>query len=712
MMIKVNGEYLEFNGEIEIEKKIKLFEEIESTDGDFSFAFDLEMTSNNIRVMNKPFPDASSKTVYLINDAEILSDEGMLINRGYIRVERIFGRIASCSFFGGNNNWFAALSGNMTDLNLSRYDVSLTPANIISSWTATDGIIFPLIDTGALITRGAITSMSEDYAGCFYAHTLLKEVFQQSGIKITGELLEDPFFLSLVIAANGRTEEEINNRSSYVEKTSDQTATGSVQIITFDNDSVLPFFDGATGNFDLPNNRYVADIKMTLSINYTFNTDNAIGFLIIYVYKNGVEEDVIGISASAGTKTHTTIVDLEAGDYVDFRFEEFTLSSGEIISGTVTFTPIFLYESYGTSSVPDWTKQEFVSNILGLFNTVCAYDSFTKTLTINLVEKIKEKDPIDISAFISETEIDYSDFISSYGQSTTLSYQDGNDVDLIDFNITEFLKSVTGSIEVNNDFIEKEAEALETDFASPVSYKHPVFGNSIERINFVELEETEDGDISSVSDNGGIPRFNISNADQKYIDGGLVRIVSNVSEYNGDFVIANVTSSYIEVSGLDYISDATGEATMLRHSITQDDNVYLFSVMRNVAVDDAMDYATFFVDSTLVTEISIAFFNLMRLGHAVEARYTQGLSFAEINNPFFFQRTLTSRYWSQFGRILNDPVSLLSVGNLPWKVYNDIDFLRPITIRSLETSNQYYVNRITGYKSSAKPCQIQLIKLP
>lgn len=722
MMLKVNGQYLDFNSDIEIENKVKLFEEIEDTDGDFSFAFDLQLTSNNIRVLNKPFPDSSSKTVYTINNAEILNDSGMMINRGYVRIERIVGYTASCSFFGGNNNWFAAITGNMVDLNLSAYDVQLTQTNIVNSWTNTEGIIFPLFDAGVLVTRGIVTTVIEDFIGCFYIHTLLKEVFKQSGIKIRGELLEDPFFLSLVMAANGRSTDQINSRKSYVSKTSLQSIPGvgdPADVITFDNDSILPFFDGGQDNFDLVNNRYTADVKMNINVNYTFTVDGSgfIGVIGFYIYKNGAVEQadsVISDTTSSIPISKNYIVQLDAGDYIDFRVKEVlnVLGSADVVSGTVTLTPIFLYENYGTSSVPAWTKQEFVSNILSVFNTVCSYDTFTKTLTINLVDKIKEKEPIDISPFISDIEFDYSDFISNYGQKTTFSYQDGNDPDLAQYNIFDFLKSITGHIEVNNDFIENQAEALETDFSSPLSYKHPVFGNSMERINFIELIETENGTITSVTDNGGIPRFNITDADQKYIDGGIVRILTDVTIYNGDFVIANVTSSYIEVNGLSFLSDATGEATMLSHSITQDDNVYLFSVMRNVSVSDAMDYALFFVGSSVETSISIAFFNLMGLGHPVEERFKQGLSFSEINSPFFFQRTLLSRYWSQFERILNDPVKMIGTGNLPWKVYNEIDFLRPITVISLDTSNRYYCNKITGYKDSSVPCLIELIKLP
>lgn len=716
MMLRVNGEYLDFNGDIEIEKKIKLFEEIDSEDGDFSFAFQIEMTSRNIAILNKPFPDSSSKTVFVDNDTEVLNDEGHMINRGRLRLERISGlspqgnQIASCSFFGGNNNWFAMLTGTMPDLNLSAYDTDLTEANIVSSWTNTEGLIFPLVDSGTLITRGFANSVTEDFVGMFYAHTLLKEVFKQCGLKIQGELMEDPFFLSLVVAANGRSESDINDRKSYVSKTTPQTAppfTDPPDIVTFDNDSVLPYFDGSQNNFDLSLNRYTADVKMTLRLSFTFNTDGNI--LNFYLYKNGVEIDrVLLFTVSSVTKSF--IVDLEAGDYIDVRVKSIG-SSTDILNGNITITPIFVYRAFGSSNVPTWTKQEFVSNIFSLFNTISTYDSFTKTVTVNLFDKIKEKEPIDISQFITITETDYAEFISNYGQRTIITYQEGNDVDMDQYNISDFMKTIEGEIEVNNDYIEENAEALEGDFSSPVSYKSPAFGNSMERIQYLEFAEDESVEITSVTDSSGTPRFQISDADDTFVDGQIVRLETDVPEYNGDFVITTVTSTYIEVRGLEYTSDAIGEAISVRHAITTDDNVYLFSMIRSTPTEYIFGREVYLND-TNEANFSVAFFNMLRLGNTIEESYKQGLSLSDAESPYQYQRTLIDRYWRQFARILNDPVMQRADGYLPLKTYNDINFQRPITIRTLETSNMYYMNRNTGYRDSSVPCLIELIKLP
>ena len=64
MMIKVSNEFLDFNEVIEVEKQIKLFEDISTTDGDFSYSFDIPKTLNNTRILQNPFHDNINKPVY------------------------------------------------------------------------------------------------------------------------------------------------------------------------------------------------------------------------------------------------------------------------------------------------------------------------------------------------------------------------------------------------------------------------------------------------------------------------------------------------------------------------------------------------------------------------------------------------------------------------------------------------------------------------
>src|SRR3972149_36289 len=211
MMIKVSNEFLDFNEQIEVEKQIKLFEDISTTDGDFSYAFDLPKTLNNTRLLQNPFPDNINKLVYQQIPAKVLSDSGAELYDGYLRIERVTD-VYSCSFFAGNNNWFAMIGG--------------------------------------LLTRSYPQIKVEDLVGAFYVKTIFNQIFVEAGIKIQGELLNDWMYQNTVCLKNSKSEEEINARSSFIEKTSAQTITTTPTEIIWDNDSVFPYFDGDENLFN------------------------------------------------------------------------------------------------------------------------------------------------------------------------------------------------------------------------------------------------------------------------------------------------------------------------------------------------------------------------------------------------------------------------------------------------------------------------------
>jgi len=172
MMIKVNGEYLDFDDTIEIESQIKLFEEISTANGEFSYSFELSKTSNNLKLLGFPFPD-SIKSIYQNVACEIIDNSGFKVYTGSLQIENITD-VINCSFFGGNSDWFALLSEPISSLPLYKYNVDLTVANIQASWLKDSGIVFPIIDTGVLVSRSYTNLKVEDFTSCFYVKTLFK----------------------------------------------------------------------------------------------------------------------------------------------------------------------------------------------------------------------------------------------------------------------------------------------------------------------------------------------------------------------------------------------------------------------------------------------------------------------------------------------------------------------------------------------------------
>lgn len=718
MMLRVNGEYLDFDEDIEVDRQVKLFEEIDATAGDFSYSFNVPWTSKNIKALGFPFPDNRDKTVYQTNDAEIIGDDGITIFRGSVRPEIVIEQVSiQCSFFSGNSNWFLLLSGDMSSLNLSRYDVEQTEENIRNSWPLTSGIVWPILDTGGLITRSNADLKTEDFTPCFYVKTLMFELFQQSGLKITGELLKDPLYNSLIVASNGRSIEEINNRSAYALKDVPQALSSSSAIVTWDNDSLFPYFNGSQNNFDLSTG-YNADIKMSIQIdlNVTFDLNQLIppaaATAAVEVYIDGVVQDQYPVFDTNPIFTRSLRYSLSANQTLSIRsFYGPTTSSGSITQATIKVTPIYLYKAFGNAAAPKLTKQEFVNNIFSVFNVIPAYDSYSKTIILNLFEGLKHKEPIDISDYITNIETDYTEFISDYGKKNNFFFQETDIDNLNEYNVSTFLKYGTGVITVNNDYLQQSVDILESDFASPISYINGAFDMSMERIQFVEYD-TENSEITDVSTPGfGIARFGVT--DDIFEVNDLVRISESTnSTYNGDWLVVTVGSGFIQCSGPVFDTDSTATIEKLIHKFTTEDNVYLFLNIPNYSIAKASGLAEVFVNDNFYFNASIAYFNLLNTNRQINKDFKQGLSFGEIDNPLFYQRTILETYWPTFQRILNDPVKLRADANFPWKIHNDIDFLRPIMIKTLETTNLYYLNLERGYKNSSIPTEIELIKLP
>lgn len=733
-MLKVNDEFLDFNDFVEMEKRVKLFEQIDETLGDFSYAFNLTKTSKNMRILGNPFPDVKDKRIYREVVCDLLDESGLTVYRGVLKVERVSKEI-ECSFFSGNYNWMSLISGDLADIDFSDLDTQLTRANIVNSWDNTEGIIFPLFDAGPLITRRYKSTTIQDFVGCIFVKTIFKRIFNSVSIKTTGELFNDAVFNNLLISKANIGINILEPRTSYAGKTSTQFINfdtfdppGTLVNILFPDDSTFPFFDGALDNYSIVTSRYTADVAMIVnvdvSVRLTTNSDPSYTSKI-FVYKNGTDKLLPSSVLIQENETNESIswqinnVKLEAGDYLAVYMELVTGSGGPgtriitLHSGSFKVTPTYAFFSTGNSLVPTWTKQQLVSNILALFCVVSDYDPYTKTITFNFFENIKQKEPIDISQYVSELQEDYSDFISNFFKNSQIKYQPSNDEQVEGYNNARLVKYGAGVIEVNNDYIEKEGAILDSDFKAPVSYVNGAFAASLERTNFLDLEENEQDEFTGVTDASGVARFSVAD-ETIYNVGDLIRISDSTDDsYNGDFVVSDRGSGFITVYGGSFSSNATGTIHSLLYKIGSDDGVYLFinAKAKSDLTGDFSAHSEITLEVVSYARMGYAFFNILNTGLQISTDYKQGLSFGDVDNPQSDQRTLIDKYWGVVSRVLNDPVKVECIGHLPKIVFDRITPLRPIRIKTETTNNLYYLNRIGGYKESYLPCEVDLIKL-
>jgi hypothetical protein len=714
MLIKVGSGYLDFNDSVEIERQAKLFEDIATTDGDFSYQFTAPMTSNNIYLLQNPFPDLRSKVVYNKIDCQLLDDEGNQLYTGSLRIERL-SSVFELSFFGGNNNWFSLLAGSLRSLDWSEYDLDLTNANIQTAIFNTEGLVFPTVDNGLLHLRGFSLLKVEDFIAGIYVKSVFKKIFDNQTIKLEGDFFEDPNYLAAVTLSNPKNEEFIASKSAFIGKTTTQSfvaAAGVAVQITWDDDSNTPYFNN--GNFSLTTESYTADVRMLVKIDLFLSCQQVVSDPIRFNTEfrvNGTMSEqfaTVNPVTELFTVSHSVTLNLVANDVVDFAITKRPLEADnfDILNATVKFTPLFVYKVVGNSIVPDWTQQQYVSNFLRMFNGLPSYNPFTKTLTVNKFEDIKSKERLDLSPYVSEVSVDYGEFISNYAKNNYFSYNELSSDEIK----TNFIAYSKGVLEVDNDFLDATQDVLESDFTQPIGYINPIFDAHFEKTNLIEFESDIEVDITAVSDSGtGEARFAV--AEDEFALSDMVRISDSTNPaYNGDYMVSSLGAGYIELSGVSFDVDARAKATKMNFVYSDSQDVYVLHHVPLYQVANFSGLTSFRLENTDLETLAYSFFNLINTGRQVNEDFRLSFSFAQGANPLTYQETMLDQYFRQFWKVLNDPVKLVVVMYLPHLIYRRIDFLRPIQLNTAETFNLYYVNKISGYEGS--DCVMELIKLP
>lgn len=722
MLLRVNGEFLDFDDSISVEKQSKIFEELAATTGDFSYSFDLTRTARNLKILGLPFPDTSSKIIYQDVACDLLDDDGIPIYKGLLRVQKV-GKKIPCSFFSGNYNWMALITGNLSDLDFSEFDSDQDYTAITNSWTQSKGLVFPFMDIGALDTRSNVTVKLEDFNAAIYAKTIFNKIFYSAGLKYKGDIVNDFIFNNAIVAVNNKTDQGIKDRSSYAYKNANQTVVDSAAyaVIRFQDVTTYPYFNGAEGNYDTATWRFTADIDMSIVVDValviSMNTQSNTQFYRINKNGSTYREYTLAFGPGANPPTGYNIhlnMKLNAGDYIQIdvkSVDSIGVNTGVQIGSTFKVTPVFLYRVFGNAVIPKWSKQQFVSNILSALNIVSDYNPNTKEITFNLFEKIKSKDAIDISEYVSEVETDFEEFISNFGKKNILSYQDSDSQLTEDYNVQNVMAYGSGAIEVDNDFIQDSVDIISSDFSAPVSYLSKVFDASLERVEFLQTNEGDNAQVTSVDDNGsGVARFFV---DHDYFNQqDLVRISdSTYPGYNGDWMVSANAAGYIEVDGLNFVLDATAKVSRIEFTYNNSSNVYLLINIPQYSINKFSSFSTYYIESNGFTQPAFAYFNLLDNNRSIIDEYRQGLSFGGANNDLATQKTLIDTYWRIADRVLNDPTKLFATANLPKSVFLALTPLRPVYLKTEQTTNQYYINRISGYESRKIPCTIELIKL-
>lgn len=734
MMIKVGDEYLDFDGDIQMQRQIINYETVETV-GDFSYSFEVQPTANNKRLLRLESIDSESSPYESPTvPCQIQNNDGVTLHYGDILVTDTF--LIQCSFISGNNAFFKLINGNVRDIDLSQYDVIMTEDAIESSWSANEGVVFPLVDRGGLtfrkdpflvLRRSTNLVRTSDFQPFIYVKNAFRKVFADAGIKITGDLLDDGTFNALITTNNDDdyVQSRIEERKVRVRKTIPQTITDAGYTkVTFDDDTSLGYYNNDFMPFDLSNSRWVGDLQGRINIKSKFILSDGSKNVIFEWFSLPVASG--NLRVVRGTTVNIAVNDFESlggasglltfpGNYVELyaKVDPATPGSVDIIEGDWEGTVLSIDNVYASGLLPNQTKRDFINDIFRMFNVICSYDFFSKTLNISLFNKLITRPEQDLSQYVSSYQKQSGfEVVSDFSKRNVINYSQDDSPEVEDYNKANEYQYGSGYIDINNRFLNDESELFSVEYTAPFSQYYSAYGLQLLRLNYIEYYVDDSViDITSVTDNGsGLAKFNGGSLsggppvyhNNNYIDDaqGKIDYLLNNREINNTSQI--IAIHVINVS-LPISIKFTQDNVPLGIDYGVPNRAYEFT---NPTYNG--DWLRVEFSPEARTEASVAVFSKYEDGTDLDV-FKQGLSFGNIKNHTTLN--LVDTYYSLNKKFLNTAVKIEAQLVVPENIYKKLDFLRPVRLITKDFNSLFYINKDVGYIDSANEFVIELIKI-
>lgn len=721
MLLKVNNEYLDFDGDIEIERQAKLLEDISGIAGDFSYSFQIPDTSYNrdklsLTTIDTTFP-------YKVNNCEVQSNEGVTLYAGYLRVESVTDFI-NASVYSNNSDWINIMDVNMRDFDFSSLNVSnASDGTKEASWTKSSGVVFPLINSGVMHDRADPSISTAELKPWVYVRDVIKSALTQRGIKLKGDILKEPRFNKLITSNNSRAgfNNEVEARTVLAGKSATQAITSfSYQKVTFPTVDGL-YYNSPNENWDTVQSTYVSDKICTINITINIKVTSAIVSTHTFsILSNGVNiKEFMGGLVSGGTRsfTYSYQYTIGAGSFIEIQAKKGPLGSDYTIlaDSSISVIPIRFSDVFVRQLVPNMKAHEFIAQIFRLSNVITFYNPMTKELGTTLFKNLKNNPEIDLSPYLTKIiDENFSEFINGYFKQTNLLYAESDDDDIKSYDTGASINYGGGSLTIDNDFLDESGDLFKLDFLLPFQKDVPWLGNSLPIVNMVQYVEVEDTkkDVTSITDNGsGYAKLNWASGNP-YVGEKFVKLYdSTVTDYEGIYDIISVGVTSIVISA-PFTGTATATLVALDFEDIDNDNQYLLLNAPSVAISDfsAMDDLTV-IEIIDTSTIALGFAYLPDKNFPINNSQKEALYFEKVIGTSINQVSLIESYYSDAEKMLNKPLTILATFYLPESVFNSIDFTRPIRLRTDKFNSLFYCNRISGYSGSHLPCEVELIKL-
>jgi hypothetical protein len=490
------------------------------------------------------------------------------IGKGELVVQKISNEFIELFFISGNANWISRLIENTADLDLIRYG---RPWNetAVAQRGKDSGIVYPICDwaysfqkaTATFLTVPAVDSSGAkfvDFYPCFYYKDLLKEIIQQSGFKLSGDILQDVKFNKLIItpasAEIKRNEAFVNKRKLIAYKTTAQNV-GSV-----DTYAKVTFEDVTNPTPLFSNQIYTSDTNYILTTKLYFNVS------VDQDYTVNVYYDGVGSVTGDGTFSGVEGFFEFESEMVEGRTNEIYLKAN---AGGTTFNinenskieiapqEVVIPRSVGNETdYPNYFIQlksiDVVKFVAVYFGCYIYFDEYSKTININRIDKMTES--VDWSEYFKgyEATYDAKQAINNY-----IRLAEPTDENIILYNSRNETGFGEGNLISDTD-LNTDNELYKAPFASSESRITVRYGNlMLPYVGLIKLED--DGEFSeytTVTDDTGVAQFN--GVGFNLAGSEVIRIVDESGVYSGYHLVSSTNYYNVQCFGMGFKGDSTG----------------------------------------------------------------------------------------------------------------------------------------------------------
>lgn len=723
-----SGEYLEYNGpDITLNKQAVAFFEF-LIKGDFSQNFSIDNNSYNRDVlgyqsaMQVSNPAFSKSTFTLVRN-------GNKIMRGFIVITEVDVNTINCFFLGGNASWFNQMGVNLKDMNWEEF--STIWSSFASTYSNTSGMVFPDVDWGYngskrgdeisyyIFTERANNTgevpaqkLSDQYP-CMFLHSIVTKIANETGIKITGNLLTDHTYLGMVVTPNGPDLKWPTTQTEPYRAFVDRSSSLSLNA----NDTLVwnnIISDGESANYDTSTGIYTARRSATykVTLNIVMATADTYEF---YLYKNGADITIIFPDTLGSFTAYQGVfyINLAKGDYFEVKIQSIgvarTLNTGSnmLVEISEKIEPIsFASNNTGVTGgisnyisasaiVPNMKAVDMIKFLTNYFNCVCSFDVEENQITLTKLNTITDVE--DWSDYYQSHEETYNRNIAT---NNYIKFQPSSEPDIVRYN--EVTDTPYGGGNIETDYTVKRDNTLyQIPFGAAYDQRNKTYlGWNKPFIEFFRLEDSPDAsfEYTSVTDSSGDAVFNHTGTADSTTR-RVYRIVSNSGIYSGYGVketVATGSPTSTDFYGVDYVSDDTGRIIAQEAQRITGPHRLLYVIPGASAADSggpATTVMTAFFDKPLYDEtidnikISLAISN-------IEGRA--------------FNHTIGELYHQKLKNGFNSPIIRARM-ILPESVYQSYNFDKFVRVRAKNLDGLFYANKISAYMNSKSECLVELI---